>query len=94
MSDTTARPAPKDRQRRRSPIRRPHDEGPGRFEYRPIRAIGARVGRLLSHVELGLGVCFRGTGSGGIDDWRDKTNGCGCDWRGRVRFRPGIGGPV
>jgi hypothetical protein len=93
MSDTTASPAPKDRQRRRSPIRRPHHEGPGRLEYRPIRAIGARAGRLLSHVELGLGACFRESGPAPID-WRDKTNGCGCDWRGRVRFRPGTGGPV
>ena len=48
-------PAPKDRQCRRSPIRRPHDEGPGRFEYRPIRAIGARVGRLLSDRGAGVG---------------------------------------
>ena len=36
--------APKDRQCRRSPIRRPHHEGPGRCEYRPVRAIGAGVG--------------------------------------------------
>ena len=32
-------------------------------------------------VELGLGVCLR-------------KNRHYCDWRGRVRFRPGTGGPV
>ena len=46
-------------------------------------------------VELGLGACFRETGSAAlIAERRDKTNRCGCDWRGRVRFRPGTGGPV
>ena len=45
-------------------------------------------------VELGLGACFRETRSGGLDGRTDKTNGCGCDRRGRVRFRPGTGGPV
>ena len=61
----------------------------GQYEQ-SVRALGD----YYRTVELGLGVCFRGTGSGGIDDWRDKTNGCGCDRRGRVWFRPGTGGPV
>ena len=47
--------APKDQQCRRSPIRRPHDEGLGRLEHRTIREIGARVGRLLSHRGAGVG---------------------------------------
>ena len=45
-------------------------------------------------VELGLGVCFRGAHSAPWMHSRDKTNRCGPDWSGRVRFRPGIGGPV
>ena len=45
-------------------------------------------------VELGLGVCFRVTGSAALMTGRNKTNGCGYDWRGRVRFRPGTGGSV
>ena len=36
-------PAPQDRQRRRSSVRRAHDEGPGRLEHRAIREIGARA---------------------------------------------------
>ena len=47
-------PAAQDQQCRRSPIRRSHDESPGRFKHRPIREIGARVGRLLS--QRGAGV--------------------------------------
>ena len=47
-------PAPEDRQRRRSPIRRAHDEGPGRLEHRTVREIGARAGRLLSDRGAGL----------------------------------------
>ena len=44
-------------------------------------------------VELGLGVCFRDSGPA---PWKQsgKDNSCGCDWRGRIRFRPGTGGPV
>ena len=87
-------PAPKDQQCRRSPIRRPHDEGPGRFEHRPIRAIGARVGRLLSHRGAGVGRVLSGKRASGLDGGTERTNRCGCDWRGRVRFRPGTGGPV
>ena len=45
-------------------------------------------------VELGLGVCFRDSRFSGLDCRTRKTNGCGCDRRGRVRFRPGTGGPV
>ena len=87
-------PAPKDRQRRRSPIRRPHDESRGRLEHRTIREIGARVGRLLSHRGAGIGRLLSGKRAGGLDGRTEKTNRCGCDWRGRVRFRPGTGGPV
>ena len=57
-------PAPKDRQCRRSPIRRPHDEGPGRLEHRTIREIGARVGRLLSHRGAGVGRVLSGKRAG------------------------------
>ena len=56
--------APKDRQSRGSPIRRPHDEGPGRLEHRTIREIGARVGRLLSHCGAGVGRVLPGKRAG------------------------------
>ena len=56
-------PAPKDQQCRRSPIRRPHDEGLGRIEHRTIREIGARVGRLLSDCGAGVGRVLSGTAS-------------------------------
>ena len=42
-------PAPQDQERRRPPIRRPHHEDPGRVQYRPVRAGGARLGRLCAH---------------------------------------------
>ena len=87
-------PAPKDQQRRRSPIRRPHDEGLGRLEHRTIREIGARVGRLLSDRGAGVGRMLSGKRAGGLDGRTERTNRCGCDRRGRVRFRPGTGGPV
>ena len=87
-------PAPKDQQCRRSPIRRPHDEGPGRLEHRTIREIGARVGRLLSDRGAGVGRVLSGKRAGGLDGGTERTNRCGCDRRGRVRFRPGTGGPV
>ena len=45
-------------------------------------------------VELGLGVMLPGKRAGALDGRTEKTNSCGCDWRGRVRFRPGTGGPV
>ena len=60
-------PAPEDRQRRRSPIRRPHDEGRGRLEHRAIREIGARVGRLLSHRGTGVGRLLPGKRLGAVD---------------------------
>ena len=87
-------PAPKDQQRRRSPIRRPHDESLGRLEHRTIREIGARVGRLLSDRGAGVGRVLSGKRAGGLDGGTERTNRCGCDWRDRVRFRPGTGGPV
>ena len=87
-------PAPQDQQCRRSPIRRPHDEGLGRLEHRPIREIGARVGRLLSDRGAGVGRVLSGKRAGGPDGGTERTNRCGCDRRGRVRFRPGTGGPV
>ena len=87
-------PAPKDQQRRRSPIRRPHDEGPGRLEHRTIREIGARVGRLLSDRGAGVGRLLSGKRAGGLDGRTERTDRSGCDRRGRVRFRPGTGGPV
>ena len=87
-------PAPKDQQCRRSPIRRPHDESLGRLEYRTIREIGARIGRLLSDRGAGLGACFRESEPAALDGRTERTNRCGCDRRGRVRVRPGTGGPV
>ena len=45
-------------------------------------------------VELGLGACFRESGPAPLIAERKETNSCRCDWRGRVRFRPGTGGPV
>ena len=86
--------APKDRRSRGSPIRRPHDEGRGRLEHRTIREIGARVGRLLSHCGTGVGRMLPGKRAGALDCRTERTNSRGCDWRGRVRFRPGTGGPV
>ncbi len=44
-------PAPEDRQRRRSPIRRPHHESARRLEHRAIRKFRARAGRL--HADRG-----------------------------------------
>ncbi len=49
MSEHHGEPAAKDRQRQRPALRRPHDEGPGGVEHRPIRAVGAGAGRLLPH---------------------------------------------
>ena len=60
MSDTTASLTPQDQRSRRSPIRRAHDEGPGCLEHRSIRAIGARVGRLLSDRGAGVGRVLSG----------------------------------
>ena len=45
-------------------------------------------------VELGLGACFRESAPGGLMVERKGQSRCGCDWRGRFRIRPGIGGPV
>ena len=45
-------------------------------------------------VKLGLGACFRESGSASSDCRTEGTNGCGCDRCGRVRFGPGAGGPV
>ena len=45
-------------------------------------------------VELGLGACFRESEPAACDGGTERTNRCGCDRRGRVRFRPGTGGPV
>ena len=86
--------APKDRWSRGSPIRRSHDEVRGRIEHRTIRELGARVGRLLSHCGTGVGRMFPGKRAGALDGRPETTNSCGCDWRGRVRFRSGTGGPV
>ena len=61
MSDTTASLRRKIEQRRRAPIRRPHDEGAGRIEHRAIRAIGARAGGLLPDRRARAGRCFRGS---------------------------------
>ena len=65
-------PAPKDRQCRRSPIRRPHDEGPGRLEHRTIREVGARAGRLLPDRGAGVGRVLSGERAGGAR-WRNGT---------------------
>ena len=45
-------------------------------------------------VELGFGACLRESGSGPVTAERNKQHRGWCDWRGRVRFRPGAGGPV
>ena len=45
-------------------------------------------------VELGLGACFRENGPVAFDGPTERPNRCGYDRRGRVRFRPGTGGPV
>ena len=45
-------------------------------------------------VELGLGVCFREGEPAASMAEAERTNRCGGDWRGRVRLRPGFGGPV
>ena len=45
-------------------------------------------------VELGLGACFRESGPAPLIAERKGQESCRCDWRGRVRFRPGTGGPV
>ncbi len=45
-------------------------------------------------VELGLGACFRESGPAALIAERKGQQRCGRDWRGRVRFRPGTGGPV
>src|SRR5450759_6032561 len=67
-------PTPKDRQRRRSPIRRPHDESLGGFEYRAIREIGARAGGLLSDRGIGIGRVLPGKRARGLDGRTEKTN--------------------
>ena len=65
-------PAPQDQQCRRSPIRRPHDESPGRLEHRTIREIGARVGRLLSDRGAGVGRVLSGKRAGGLDGGTER----------------------
>ena len=45
-------------------------------------------------VELGLGACFRESGPAALIGGTERTNRCGCDRRGRLRLRPGTGGPV
>jgi hypothetical protein len=77
-------PAPEDRQCRKSSIRRPHHESPGRFEHQSIRAVGARAGRLLSHRGTGLGVCFRARGS--ASPMVDATSGAETGAIGAVVF--------
>jgi F-type H+-transporting ATPase subunit gamma len=44
-------------------------------------------------VELGLGACF-GKERIGAPDCRTERQTMRVHWRGRVRFRPGTGGPV
>jgi F-type H+/Na+-transporting ATPase subunit alpha len=86
-------PAPKNRQCRKSAVGRPHDEGLaassiGQYEQ-SVRALGD----YYHTVELGLGVCFRDAGSAALITGETKRT-AGCDRRGRVRLRPGAGGPV
>ena len=76
MSDTTASLRRKIAQRRRSPIRRPHDEGPGRLEHRTVREVGARAGRLLSDRGAGAGRVLSGRRARGLDGRRERTNRC------------------
>ena len=53
-------PAPTDRQRGGSAVRRPNDEGLGRVEHRTVREVGARAGRLRSHRGAGAGRLLSG----------------------------------
>ena len=87
-------PAPKNHQCRRSPIRRPHDEGRGRFQHRTIREIGRALADYYRTVELGLGACFRESGPApALQNGKDEPI-AGAIRRRRVRFRPGTGGPI
>ena len=86
--------APKNQRSRGSPICRPHDEGRGRFQHRTIREIGARVGRLLSHRGTRARRMLPGKRAGALDCTTEKRPSSPCDSRGRVRFRPGTGGPI
>ena len=45
-------------------------------------------------VELGLGACFRESAPTAPDRRRQRTTRSEVPRRGRVRFRPGTGGPV
>ena len=88
-------PAPKDQQRRRSPIRRPHDESPGRLEYRTIREIGARAWpTTIAPWSWGWARAFGKADR--LRRWptaKERTD-AECDRRRRVRLRSGTGGPV
>src|ERR1035437_5325465 len=66
-------PAAEDQQCRRSPIRRSLNESPGRFEYRPIRAIGTRLGGLLSDRGAGVEHLFPEKRAGSVDDGGKST---------------------
>src|ERR1019366_4413215 len=87
-------PPPKTQQRRRSSISRPHHESLGGVKHRPIREIGARVGRLLSHRGTWLGRVLSGKRASRTGGKTERTNRCGSDWRGRVWFRPATRGAV
>jgi F-type H+-transporting ATPase subunit gamma len=60
----------------------------GQYE-RSVRALGD----YYRSVELGLSACFRKSVPTAPRQ-AERTNRSGCDRRGRVRFRPGTGGPV
>ena len=87
-------PAAQDRQCRRSAIRRSHDEGHGCFKHRPIRAGGARIGRLLSQRGAGIEHLFPEKRADRACRRGQRTTRSEVPRRGRVRFGPGTGGPV
>src|SRR5664279_2716318 len=86
--------APKDQQRRRSSVRRPHDESPGRFEYRTIREVGACIGRLLSDRGIRVGRMLSRKRARSPDGKAKRASRCRGHWGGGVRVRPGTGGTV
>ncbi len=56
--------------------------------------IGERAGRLLSRRRTGVGRVLSGKRARRLDCRTEGKGGSRCDWRGRVRLRPGTGGPV
>ena len=76
LAEKTGRFLPQNLRSRGSPIRRSHHEGDGSLQYRAIRKLGSRLGRLLPHRRAGVSCVFAGSWTGADDSGTSRAN-CG-----------------